>query len=82
MKIISETEFSIGVHFLPALFYNDVSGITDEEAEALEAFEAAQTIGRSHFHWDIVGDESEFTKCEVLGVYSDCATVRLYILET
>ena len=69
-------DYTIGSHFAGALINGDYSGLEDDEERALDAWlDAHQERGG---HWDIVGDNTEFARCEVTDFMGDCVTVRQY----
>jgi hypothetical protein len=62
------TEYEIGAHFLSALINGDYSGLSDEEARALDQFEANNGPGPLGGHWaDIEDSCEEFGRCDVTG---------------
>ena len=61
--------FTVGNHFMSALYYGDYSGLEEEEIEALESF--VQLNG------DEIGDSCDagFDECEITGMRGNCAYV-------
>lgn len=69
-------DYTIGSHFASALINSDYSGLEDHEETALNAWiDAHEERGA---HWDIVGDDTEFARCEVTDLMGDCVTARQY----
>ena len=61
--------FTIGSHFLTAIYYGDYSGLEDDEIENLEAF--------VKLNGGEIGDycDAGFDKCEITGLHGDCSQV-------
>jgi len=63
----------IAEHFICAIKYGDMSGLNDEEdglvCDWLDNYPCCM------FEY---GDSSEFAKCEITGLMSDCVTVNIY----
>lgn len=59
--------------FVCAIEYGDMSGLDDEE-ESL----ACAWLDNYPFCMFKYGDSSEFAKCEITGLMSDCVTVKIY----
>ncbi len=69
-----ETVF-IGIHFMPALINDDVSGLSDEEDEQVCRYMAGCECGFSHFDYE---GETVWSTCKITGLSSDCYEVSLY----
>ena len=79
-KKIKTYEFTIAEHYAPALFNGDHSGLEDHESVALDQFE--QWVIREHGfgHWSISDDEPSFSRCDIGGLYADCANVEWVVM--
>jgi hypothetical protein len=64
---------TIAEYFICAIEYNDTSGLMDEEEIQLEDW--LENYPRCMFEY---GDSSEFAKCEITGLMSDCVEVKIY----
>lgn len=72
-------EARICTHYLPALINGDLSGLTDEEAADLEAFEKYVRDDRPVGYWDCDSDdEGDFGRDEVTGLMGTVCTVRYH----
>jgi len=69
--------YKMATHFLSALINGDESGLSDDEAAQLHAFE--QSLPRGGV-WDVIDDGNNFTRCEVCDLHADCATLTLTII--
>lgn len=72
-------EYRISVHFIPALINYDATGLSDDEDAALN--EWVESTDRRIQYWDVEDDSENFCKCDVTGLYSQCAIVRGYFKE-
>lgn len=71
-----EMDYNINAHFASALINGDYSGLEEHEGTLLDDWlEQHQMRG---CHWDIVGDDTEFTRCEISDLMGDCVTARQY----
>ena len=71
-----DMDYIIGAHFASALINGDYSGLDDDESHALDMWlDAHQKRGA---YWDIVGDNLEFSRCEITDLMGDCVTARQY----
>lgn len=63
------TLFTVGNHFVTALYYGDLSGLNDDEILAFESF--------TELNGDEIGDSIDigFDTCEITGVMGDCCAV-------
>lgn len=68
------TEYTISEHFLSALFNGDESGLDDSEGKALNSW--LNSFNHNNGHWSYDDQESEFKRCEVTGLMSDCVVVQ------
>jgi hypothetical protein len=66
-------EVTISEWFICAIEYNDMTGLDDEEESQLN--EWLDNYPCCMFDY---GDSSEFAKCEITGLMSDCVTVKIY----
>lgn len=84
----TELGYCVGKQFLPALFYGDVSGLTDNECAELDVFDAVDIVdARTKFsapgivgHWT-VRDESTLdgeylAVCDITRTVNDCVEVN------
>ena len=77
-------EYSIAAHWLPAIFNDDFSGLSDIEEKQFSAFMAtAGNIGFNNLRdatWSMADDneEAHFSRCDISGLHSDCYSMRLY----
>jgi len=69
-------EYTIGEHFAPALINDDYTSLNDDEHALLDAWLDGNAMRASH--WTTEGESSDFARCEITGLMSDCATVRQY----
>lgn len=80
-------EFRIGSHFLAAMINADTSGMSDEEAAELDAFEnaafeAARAAGFTVGHWaDVTEDGEDFGRCDISGMQDMVCLVRLMVFK-
>lgn len=85
MKTWDHFEYKIAKYYLSALINSDLSGLEDEEVDALTTFEQnahfnAEVAGFTVGHWaDDSDDDTNFARCDVTGLYADVATVRLMV---
>jgi len=65
------TLFTVGSHFLPALYYNDLSALDAADEAALTAFEA--------LNGDDITDSMPYglDGCEITGLLSECSLILL-----
>ena len=78
MKFETE-EYTIGSHFLSAIFNEDYTGLTDEEeAQFDEFFEPLYLKGYRHIGLPTNYQEAHFAKCEITGLAGDCVDVIVY----
>ncbi|MEL0638633.1 hypothetical protein V6259_17980 [Marinomonas sp. TI.3.20] len=70
-------KFSIGTEFAIALINADVSGLSDEEEEALDTFSNKVIKEHGHAHFALSDDPQEFGKCAVTGLQSSVTTLIL-----
>ena len=61
--------FTVGEHFVPALYYGDHSGLEESEITALESF--------IELNGDQVGDsvDAGFDECEITGMRGNCSYI-------
>jgi hypothetical protein len=78
VKLNDFYEYTIGSHFLSALINSDCSGLTDEDERLLDDFLANLPPAAVGGSWDVQEGETEFARCEVTDLYSDCMTVSLW----
>ena len=74
MKII---EYTISKHYLSALINGDYTGL--ELGDNVEFDSWLESVSDHAAHWDYDSEtlaNTWFTRCEVSGLYSDCATAR------
>ena len=69
-------QYSISEHLASAIINGDESGLSPEEISDLNAFMDELPVKNGHF--DVMGDESNFARCEVSGLHADCLSFRLY----
>ena len=69
-------QYEISEHLASAIINGDESGLSPVEISDLTAFMADLPVKNGHF--DVMGDESNFARCEISGLHDDCLTVRLY----
>jgi hypothetical protein len=61
-------EYRIASHFVCAIEYGDLTGLDDDEEQALAAF--LDTLpGSGHWEW---GDAASFARDDVVGLWGDC----------
>ena len=75
-KIKEQYEFNISGHFLCALVNADISGLTDDEIEKVEAFDTDYPLAC----FDI-SDNTHFTRCEIGGLMDMCHDVTVTIFK-
>lgn len=68
--------YYLSEHFLPALMYNDRTGLDDQDEADLDAWIDALPVFGGHF--DVISDEGDFMECEITRLHSTCHKVRLY----
>lgn len=78
-------EFTVGNHNLCALINGDVSGLCDTELLQLQLFEQkaiqiAKNEGAKSWHWSTLTECSNYQKCEISGLYSDCSDIALVLM--
>ena len=69
-------EYIIGEHFAPAIINDDYTGLEDDEHAALDAWLDDNAMHSGH--WTTEGESSDFARCEITGLMSDCITTRQY----
>ena len=69
-------DYTIGEHFAPALINDDYTGLEDDEHDTLDQWVDDNEM-RSGY-WTIESESSDFAKCEITGLLSDCVTIRQY----
>lgn len=69
-------EYSISEHFISAIINDDRTGLDDDEEQDLNDF--LDKLPTSEGIWDIADDESNFTRCDICNMYSECLTVKLW----
>jgi len=84
MRTWGTYSYTIATHFLPALINGDTSGLTDDEVKDLLDFEAAarervRADGFTVGHWADAEDSTNFTQCEVCGLYAETTQVYLMV---
>lgn len=70
-------EETIAGHYLPAMINDDYSGLSDDEADELNAFMVTFSA-LPDLTISVVDDESQFAVDAVSGLHADCYTVRFY----
>lgn len=69
--------YDISENLVPAIFYGDYSGLDDSEYEYFMHFIECDMFNNGH--WAIPDtSESEFTRCDILGLYADCIRLIFY----
>lgn len=71
-----EMDYNIGAHFASALINGDYSGLDDAEEKLFNDWLEQNEMRGGH--WDMVGDDIEFTRCEISNLMGDCFTARQY----
>lgn len=72
-------EYTVGEHFIPSMFNNDETGLTDCESRQLTDWEmsALEGVPFPH-HWAIADNSSnEFGRCDITGLMGATVTLRL-----
>ena len=72
-------ERDISSHYLTYLVNGDDSGLDEFDRDQFDEWMTAREL--NGLTCDVVGDESSFTRCEVTGLYSDCHTVKFFVME-
>ena len=80
MKLNDFYNYTIGSHFLSAIINADCSGLTDEDERQLDDFLANLPPAAVGGVWELQDDEYEtdFARCEVTDLMSDCVNVNLH----
>jgi len=66
---------TVGQHFASPIEYGDMTGLTDHEEAQVNRWLSAYP--NATFKW---GEESEFARCEITGLMSNCVEVEIYVL--
>lgn len=72
-----EYTYYIADHLIPAIFYADYSGLNDFEYKYFMHFIECDTFNNGHWAMPDTS-ESEFTRCDILGLYADCISLIFY----
>jgi len=73
-------EFTIGAHYAPAIINEDYSGLDDIEAVTLDNF-MDEYYRLQNATFDIPDTESEFSRCEISNLMSDCITLKIHFTD-
>lgn len=63
----------IAEYFVCAIEYGDISGLDDKEEKSINDW--LENYSNCIFEY---GESSDFAKCEITGLMSDCVTVKIY----
>ena len=69
-------DYTINEVFASVLITNDYTGLEAEELETLDEWIDNNEMRASH--WTVESESSDFAKCEITGLLSDCVTIRQY----
>ena len=65
--------------FLIALFYNDTSGLSEEDCEALEEFvNDLHVFGITSPLYDASGIETYWERCDITHLHDTCVKLKVY----
>ena len=70
-------DYAISDNLIPAIFYEDYSSLDDSEYTMLFHFLDCDIFQTGHWAFPDIS-ESEFTRCDILGFYSNCILVSFY----
>jgi len=77
MKVKKYT-YTIADHFLPAIVNGDITGLEDNEEALLNGF--LDSIYRENSHFATSSEESNFARCEVTGLHSNCVELEQIVM--
>ena len=75
--ITKHSTHTIGAHYLPVLFNNDASGVTDDDMNRLLRYCAELPQGQFMFDGDVPAYD-DFTTCDVTGLDGECVKLVYY----
>lgn len=81
-------EYDVLGHFIPAIIYDDETGLSDDESSELAGFmNEAETWAKNRpgylsHHWTVDSETSNagFGKCEISACFGDRVTLHLVIM--
>lgn len=87
--IFEMKDWTMGVHFIPALVNGDYSGLADDEVHIFDnwlAYATESWFDANHQEWVYAheavldGTEDEFGRCELTNMRGSVQTVRLHFV--
>ena len=74
--LIEYDTYSIAEHWVTAIEYGDMTGLTEKEEKELDLFLGSLPSGPLCWSW---GYEAEFSKDAVTGLMANCLEARLWV---
>ncbi len=74
--IIEYDRYMVAVHFLTAIEYNDRSGLSTDDEDALDEWLHNQPNGIAHYSYD---EHSAFCRDSVTGLMANCIEVVVWV---
>jgi hypothetical protein len=71
-------QYWVGEHFVPALSYDDPTGLSDDEESALSRFFCGIGDELGNWYEEITDESDEMGLCEVTGLRGPVVKVRFY----
>lgn len=81
-NVVTHT-YKISEHLIPALIYDDRTGLDDDDEAALDTFIADNTVldGHEFINYDFEYDFPEFDTCKITNLGNMCVTIKLVFKE-
>jgi hypothetical protein len=81
MSNYEQIEYTIPNHYICAILYGDISGLSDAEIERLDVFldEVVETYGHAHFS---CGEDLGFCRSNDIDRYAGDCTEGILLVET